>query len=90
MLRPTRSRVVTEIDIVCARRGCNLIKTKSFTVQFVGIFVFALWEAIADWLRLEPSPRLREPRHFLKEIAGSWRGFNRIIKTVLGLPCNQA
>jgi hypothetical protein len=40
MLRPTRSRVVTEIDIVCARRGCNLMKTKSFTVQFVGIFVF--------------------------------------------------
>jgi hypothetical protein len=60
MLRPTRSWLVTKMDIVPARRGCNLIKTKSFHVQFVGISAFAPWEAIADWLRLEPSPRLRE------------------------------
>jgi hypothetical protein len=32
MLRPTRSRLVTEIDIVFALRPCNLIKTKSFAV----------------------------------------------------------
>jgi hypothetical protein len=90
MLRPTRSRLVTEMDIVRARRGCNLIKTKSFPVHFVGISAFALREAIADWLRLEPSPRLRERRHFLKKIAGRWRGFNRNRKTGRGLPWNQA
>jgi hypothetical protein len=48
MLRPTHSRVVTEIDIVRARRECNLMKTKSFPVYFVGISGFAPWEAIAD------------------------------------------
>jgi hypothetical protein len=90
MLRPTRSWLVTEMDIVSARRGCNLIKTKSFPVQFVGISAFAPLEAIADWLRLEPSPRLRERRHFLKKIAGHWRGFNRNRKTGRGLLWNQA
>jgi hypothetical protein len=55
MLRPTHSRLVTEMDIGRARRECNLIKTKSFFVYFVGSFAFAPWEAIADWLRLEPS-----------------------------------
>jgi hypothetical protein len=90
MLRPTRSRLVTEMDIVRARRGCNLMKTKSFPVQFVGIYFFAPLEAIADWLRLEPSPRLRERCHFLKKIAGRWRGFNRNPKTGRGLPWNQA
>jgi hypothetical protein len=45
MLRPTRSRLVTESDIVRACRWCNLIKTKSFHVYFVGIFRFACWEA---------------------------------------------
>jgi len=29
MLRPTRSRLVTESDIGPARRSCNLIKRKS-------------------------------------------------------------
>jgi hypothetical protein len=47
MLRPTRSWLVTKMDIVRARRGCNLMKTKSFAVHFVGISVFAPWEAIA-------------------------------------------
>jgi hypothetical protein len=55
MLRPTRSWLVTKMDIGRARRGCNLMKTKSFPVHFVGIFAFAPWEAIVDWLRLEPS-----------------------------------
>jgi hypothetical protein len=32
MLRPTRSRVVTKIDIGCALRSRNLIKTKPFPV----------------------------------------------------------
>jgi hypothetical protein len=90
MLRPTRSWLVTEMDIVPARRGCNLIKTKSFPVQFVGISAFAPLEAIVDWLRLEPSPRLRERLHFLTKIAGHWRGFSRNRKTGCGLPWNQA
>jgi len=41
MLRPTRSRLVTETDIVPALRRRNLIKTKSYSVYFVGIFAFA-------------------------------------------------
>jgi hypothetical protein len=41
MLRPTRPPEVTEIDIVLARGWCNLIKTKSLSVQNVGIFDFA-------------------------------------------------
>jgi hypothetical protein len=32
MLPPTRSRLVTETDIVAALRQCNMIKTKSFPV----------------------------------------------------------
>jgi hypothetical protein len=31
-VRPTRSSLVTESDIVCALRECNMIKTKSFPV----------------------------------------------------------
>jgi hypothetical protein len=41
MLRPTRSRLVTETDIVGARRQCNMIKTKSFSVENLGISAFA-------------------------------------------------
>jgi hypothetical protein len=77
MLRPTRSRLVTELDIGRARRECNLTKRKSFGVQFVGISAFAPWEAIDDWLSLEPSPRLQEHPDFLTKISGYWRGFNR-------------
>jgi hypothetical protein len=90
MLRPTRSWLVTEMDIGRARRGCNLLKTKSFHVHFVGIFAFAPGEAIADWLRLEPSPRLREGFHFFTKIAGCWRSFNRNRKTGRGVAYNQA
>jgi hypothetical protein len=54
MLRPTRSRLVTEIDIVPAFRWCNLIKEKSFSVQNVGIFGFARSEAAGGWLTLRP------------------------------------
>jgi hypothetical protein len=90
MLRPTRSRVVTEIDIVLARHGCNVIKIKSFNVQFMGISAVASWEAIGGWLRLELSPRLRDRRHFFPKIARDWRGFNRNRKTGYGVPCNQA
>jgi hypothetical protein len=32
MLRPTRSRLVTDTDIVRALRQCNMLKTKSFPV----------------------------------------------------------
>jgi hypothetical protein len=41
MLRPTRSRLVTEIDIGPARLSCNMIKSNSFFVQIVGILRFA-------------------------------------------------
>jgi hypothetical protein len=47
MLRPTRSRPVTESDIVPASPPCNLIKTKSSLYKF-GQFCFARWEAAAD------------------------------------------
>jgi len=52
MLRPTRSIAVTEIDIVAALRWCNLIKTKSFAVQIIGISRFASWKATMQWLTL--------------------------------------
>jgi hypothetical protein len=77
MLRPTRSRLVTETDIVPALRSCNLIKTKSFGVQFVGIFESASWEATTHWLTLGPLPRLRGGTGFVGNVAGEWRGFNR-------------
>jgi hypothetical protein len=48
MLRPTRSRVVTEIDIVLALAQCNMTKTKSLNAQFVGIPVFATKQAAAN------------------------------------------
>jgi hypothetical protein len=76
MLRPTRSRLVTKIDIVPARRSCNLIKTKSFAVHFVGIFDFAFSEATVGWLTLGPLPRLRGEVGFLGRCSGEWRGFN--------------
>ena len=69
MLRPTRSRLVTETDIVRALRQCNMLKTKSFHVQIVGISGFASWEAPTDWLMLEPSPRLRIDLDFQTNIA---------------------
>jgi hypothetical protein len=45
MLRPTRSLVVTKIDIVPALRWCNLIKTKSFAVQIIGISRICILES---------------------------------------------
>lgn len=90
MLRPTRSRLVTETHIVGALRSCNMIKTKSFSVQIVGISVFASWEATAGWLTLEPSPRLRGRLAFLLNLADGWRGFNRNDKTGRELLRNQA
>jgi hypothetical protein len=90
MLRPTRSRLVTEIDIVLARRECNLTKTKPFPVQFVGKPGFARWEAVFGWLTLEPSQRLRESRDFLNNLAGEWRGFNRGDRPPAGLLRNRA
>jgi hypothetical protein len=77
MVRPTRSRVVTESDIVLALRGCNLIKTKSFDVEIVGISAFASPEAFAGWLTLEPSAGLQACLVFPVNLAGGWRGFNR-------------
>jgi hypothetical protein len=47
MLRPTRSRVVTEIDIVLALARCNMIKIASPNVQNLGISAFAMWEAMS-------------------------------------------
>jgi hypothetical protein len=38
MLRPSRSGMVTEIDIGAALPACNLIKTKSSPEQILGIF----------------------------------------------------
>ena len=70
MLRPTRSRPVTETDIVPALRPCNLIKTKSFGVQIMGNFVFARQEAAADWLTPGLLPRLRGGAGFLWECCG--------------------
>jgi hypothetical protein len=45
MLRPTRFLAVTETDIVPALRRCNLMKTKSFSVQIVGISQFCILES---------------------------------------------
>jgi hypothetical protein len=70
MLRPTRSRVVTEIDIVLALAKCNMTKIKSSNVQFVGIPVFAAKQAAADWLTLEPLRRLRRWAGFAAECCG--------------------
>jgi hypothetical protein len=70
MLRPTRSRPVTETDIVRARRSCNLIKTESFAVQIMGNFVFARWEAAIEWLTPGPLPRLRGGAGFRWECCG--------------------
>jgi hypothetical protein len=47
MLRPTRSDLVTEIDIVAARHWCNMIKSNSFFVQILGSSDFAFDAAIA-------------------------------------------
>jgi hypothetical protein len=67
-----------------------MIKTKSFSVQIVGISGFASWEATAEWLTLEPSPRLRGRLAFLLNLADGWRGFNRNDKNGRGLLRNQA
>ena len=77
MLRPTRSRLVTDSDIVCALRPCNLIKTKSSSVQIVGIPGFAPCKASADWLTLGLWPRLRERPGFFGNVAVEWRSFSR-------------
>jgi hypothetical protein len=90
MLRATRSLAVTEIDIVPALRWCNLIKTKSFAVQIIGISRFASWKATMHRLTLWPSPRLRDRPAFWTNVANERRGFNRTAKTGCGLQDNQA
>jgi hypothetical protein len=90
MLRPTRSRLVTKIDIVPALRRCNLIKIKSFRAQFVGISAFASWTATVNELSLGASPRLRAKPDFLKKIAGHWRCFSRSSRQAPELPWNEA
>jgi hypothetical protein len=45
MVRPTRSRLVTDPDIVGALGKCNMIKTGSLPVQILGISHFASWKA---------------------------------------------
>jgi hypothetical protein len=45
MMRSTRSLVLTECDIVGARRSCNLIKIKSSYAQIAGIFEFGILES---------------------------------------------
>src|ERR1700719_3536025 len=90
MLRPTRSRLVTEIDIVPAFRWCNLIKEKSFSVQNMGISGFARPEAAGGWLTLRPSPRLRRRPAFLGNVAGDWRCFSRTAKPGRRLRRKQA
>src|SRR5450631_4273408 len=67
-----------------------MIKTKSFSVQNVGISAFAPVEAASDWLTLEPSQRLRGPRAFLANIATRWRGLNRAGRPGRRLLRNQA
>src|ERR1700719_4263226 len=82
MLRPTRSRLVTEIDIVPAFRWCNLIKEKSFSVQNMGISGFARPEAAGGWLTLRPSQVCEDDRL-------SW-GMLPAIGAALVAPPNQA
>jgi hypothetical protein len=41
MVRPTRSLVVTGLDIVRCSGECNVMKRKSLPVQFVCSFAFA-------------------------------------------------
>src|ERR1700738_3418526 len=89
MLRSTRSRLVTKIDIVPARRSCNLIKSKSFAVLIVVSSDFASSEATVGWLTLGPWPRLRGRPAFWRNIAGGWRSFNRDGGQGRGLLWNQ-
>jgi hypothetical protein len=70
MLRPTHSRLFTEIDIVPAPGWCNLIKDQSFSGQNIGIPGFARSEATGGWLTLRPSARLRSSPAFFGNVAG--------------------
>jgi hypothetical protein len=86
MLRQTRSRLVTEIDIVPARRWCNMIKSNSFFVQILGSSHSAFNAAMTAWSTHGLSPRLRHGSAFLGNVAGAWRGFVRSSRTSRGLP----
>jgi hypothetical protein len=59
MVRPTRSRLVTDPDIVRALGECNMIKTKSLFAQVLGISGFASCKARDDRLTLKSCTRLR-------------------------------
>jgi len=48
MVRPTRSLVVTGLDIVRCPGECNVMKRKSLSVQFMCSFAFALQKATGD------------------------------------------
>jgi hypothetical protein len=74
---PARSRLVTEFDIVRAPRACNVIKTKSFRVQIIGIFDFASRKAPAHLPTPGSALRLRERPAFFVNVTGKWRSLNR-------------
>jgi hypothetical protein len=46
MVRPTRSRMVTDPDIVRALDKCNMIKERPFRVYILGILNFASSKAV--------------------------------------------
>jgi hypothetical protein len=90
MVRPTRSVVVTNRDIVRAPGECNLMKTRPVYVQNVGMSGFASCEAAGIWLTLKPRPGLRVRPAGPADISKGCRGFNRKAAPRRELPRNRA
>jgi hypothetical protein len=71
MLRPSRSGMVTEIDIGAAHPACNLIKTKSSPEQILGIFRSCLLESTCWWANARGVAKVAGARPFLDECCRS-------------------
>jgi hypothetical protein len=71
MLRPSRSGMVTEIDIGAAPPACNLIKTKSSPEQILGIFRSCLLESTCGRANARGVAKVAGARAFLDECCGS-------------------
>jgi hypothetical protein len=86
MLRPTRSRLVTEIDIGPARPSCNMIKSNSLVVQIMGILRFAPEAAMNRGSTRGLSPRLQNGCAFLGNVAGDWRDVGQSSRPIRAVP----
>jgi len=77
MLRPSRSRPVTKIDIGAAFRRCNLTKTKSAAVQILGIRRLCMRRTICRGANARADAKLRRPAVGGSNVAEKCRRFDQ-------------